>query len=111
MALTDPVNASNQSAVTVSGTGEAGTTANVSVDAGDPATGAVTATAAVSESGYSVTLDLSSLSNGTLTATVTFTDAAGNTGPVGTDTARKVGPPADRGPTDRQILRRQGDQP
>lgn len=89
VALTDPVNAANQSAVTVSGTGEAGTTADVSVDDEDSATAPVTATAAVSESGYSVTLDLSSLSDGTLTVTVTLTDVAGNTGPAGTTTATK----------------------
>lgn len=98
VALTDPVNAANQSAVTVSGTGEAGTTADVSVDDEDSATTPVAATAAVSESGYSVTLDLSSLSDGTLTATVSLTDAAGNTGLAGTDTARNVGRPVDRGP-------------
>ena len=58
----------------------------------------MTATAPVSGSGYSATLDLSSLSNGTLIATVSLTDAAGNTGLPATDTARKVGGPVDRGP-------------
>lgn len=92
------MNPGNHTAVAVSGTGEAGTMASISVDDEDPATAVVAGMAPVSASGYSATLDLSSLSNGTLTATVTLTDAAGNTGPAGTDTASKVGPPVDRRP-------------
>lgn len=110
--LSDPVNPRNQTAVAVSGMGSAqarpwapqgqllraGTMASISVDDEDPATAVVAAMAPVSASGYSATLDLSSLSNGTLTATVTLTDAAASTGPPGTDTARKVGPPVHAGP-------------
>ncbi len=95
--LTDRINPGNETAVGVSGTGEAGTTAAISADDEDAATPAVTATAQVSASGYSITLDLSGLSR-VVTATVTLTDAAGNTGPAGTDTAMKVGPPVDRSP-------------
>jgi len=69
--LTDPVNAANVSTVAIWGTGDPGTTANISVDDEDPANAAVTTTAPVSESGNSATLDLSSLADGTLTATVT----------------------------------------
>jgi hypothetical protein len=87
--LTDPVNAAIVRTSTVSGTGEAGTTANISIDDTNPATPAVNASVFVGPEGYSVTLDLSGLNDGTLTATVTLTDGAGNVSPSTTDTAIK----------------------
>ena len=92
--LTDPVNAANQATVAVSGSGEVTTRARIFVDDEDPTTPPVTTFVGVSEAGYSATLDLSSFTSGMLTATVTLRDPAGNTGPAGTATARKVGPPA-----------------
>ncbi len=90
------VNATNQAAVPVSGSGEAGTTAAISVDdAGNAATPPVTATIPVAADGtYGASLDLSSLSDSTLTATVTLTDAAGNASQPATATAKKSTAPA-----------------
>ena len=89
VSITDPINVANQATVVVSGTGEVGATANISVDDANAATPAVTTTASVGESGYSGSVDASSLDDGTITATVTLTDTGGNTGPAGTDTATK----------------------
>ncbi|HWH28218.1 MAG TPA: Ig-like domain-containing protein, partial [Mycobacteriales bacterium] len=88
----DRVNAGNVAAVTVGGTGERGSSVVVSVDDADPATSAVVAPAVtVSEAGSWTTaaLDLTSLSDGTLTASAVATDAAGNASPAGTDTVDK----------------------
>jgi hypothetical protein len=95
--MTDPVNNGNKSAVTVSGVAEPGSTVHVSVDdatPGSPVTGSTTAAAVTGN--YSVPLDVTSLADGTITATVTATDAAGNTtSPAVTDTATKdAGVPA-----------------
>ena len=44
---------------------------------------------------YSATLDLTSLSDGTITASVTITNSVNHTGPAGTDTATKnTAPPS-----------------
>ena len=88
--VADPIDASNETAVDVTGTGEDGATADISVDDTDPDTPAVTASVPVTTGSYVATLDLSSLSGGTITATVTLTDTAGNVGPPGSDTATKA---------------------
>ena len=94
VSITDPINVANQGNVVVSGTGEVGATANVRVDDANAATAPVLTTAPVSASGYSTSVDVSSLDDGTITATVTLTDTGGNTGPAGTDTATKNTTPA-----------------
>ena len=88
--LSDPVNAANTTTVTVSGVAEPGSTVNISIDdatAGSPLTD--TTTAHVTTGDYSESFDVTTLADGVLTATVTATDAAGNTSPAGTDTATK----------------------
>lgn len=85
--ITDPINAINQTEAKVSGMGEADTAA-VSVDDENPETSAVTATTSVESSTYSKTLDVSSLDDGTLTATVTLKNEAGE-GPAGTASGAK----------------------
>lgn len=74
------VNASNQGAVTVSGSAEPGSTVDISVDDADGGTSPVAgaATADPVTGAYSKILDLSTLSDGAITATVIATDAAGN---------------------------------
>jgi methionine-rich copper-binding protein CopC len=84
----DPIGPTNMAAVT--GSAQPGSTVNVSVDdtfgATPPETGQTTA----AENGsFSVPINVSTLGDGVLTATVTATDAAGNTGPSATDTATK----------------------
>ena len=98
MVLTDRVHPANQAAATISGTGRGAPPATSPSTTRIRRPRRVTAIVSVSASGYSAALDLSSLSIGTLVATVTLTDAAGNTGASGNDTATKVGPPLDRGP-------------
>lgn len=88
--LSDPINAANKTTVTVSGTAEPGTAIAVSVDdatAGDPLTQSTTADGTTGA--YTTTFDVTSLADGTLTATVKSTDAAGNISANGTDTALK----------------------
>ena len=89
VALEGPVGPANQSGVSVSGTGEAGTTASISVDDTNPATAAVTASTVVDGSGYRTTMDLTNLSDGTLTASVRLTDGSANTSPTATASATK----------------------
>lgn len=92
----DPITSGNESAVTVSGdVAENGATMNVSVDDESDATDPVTGSTTSASSAYSVPLDLSSLNQGTLTATVTATDAADNTSAEATATAvKETGAPA-----------------
>ncbi len=92
VALLAPINSVNQTVATVSGNvpGETAGTVSVSVDDTNGVTPAVMGLGPIDGSGnYSATLNLSSLDDGTLTATVAATDLAGNTGPDGTDTAMK----------------------
>ncbi len=89
VSITNPVNAGNQGAVGVTGLGEPGTTAIISVDDDDSRTAAVTTSTPVGTSGYGATLDLSSLTDGTVTVSVALTNAAGSTSPVSTATAIK----------------------
>ncbi|MBT2567161.1 hypothetical protein J7I84_11770 [Arthrobacter sp. ISL-85] len=74
--ITAPMYASKSSAVT--GTTEAGTVVSVTVR--DFALKPVTTQVTPIGTSWSTTMDISSLSDGTLTYTVTATDAAGNTG-------------------------------
>jgi hypothetical protein len=86
--LTDPIGPGNAATATVSGAAENGSTVDVSVNDTDAGTAPVTGSDA-SDGSYSVPVDVSSLSDGTLTATATATDAAGNVSTSGTDTAAK----------------------
>ncbi|MBP1235303.1 hypothetical protein JOE40_000771 [Arthrobacter sp. PvP102] len=72
------INVSNASTVPVSGSAETGATVTVTAsDSGAPHT--VTGTAASGTGTWSLTLDLRTLNQGTVTYTVTVKDAAGNT--------------------------------
>ncbi|QDG89375.1 OmpL47-type beta-barrel domain-containing protein [Pseudarthrobacter sp. NIBRBAC000502770] len=90
-AFTTPLpkaNVANTSRVTVGGTAEAGATINLT--ASDGAGHSVPGTAAASGSGaWSITMNLSSLNEGTVTFSATATDAAGNTGAARTATSIK----------------------
>ncbi len=88
--LTDPINLANATSVTVSGSGEANATANWSINdttIGIPVTGTtpINGVGAFSNGG----IDVSALLDGSVTATVTVTDAAGNTSTSATDVVLK----------------------
>lgn len=87
--LLDPINDTNKSNATITGTGEAGTTINYTINDGNDATAQKTGTGNVASDGViNLTgIDLAGLDGGVLTASVTLADSAGNTSPVGTDTA------------------------
>jgi len=88
-ALTNPINASNQAAAVVSGIGEPGTTATITVT-DTTATSALSATVPAGwDSNYRATFDLTSFSDGAVTASVVLADVAGNTSPAATATATK----------------------
>ncbi len=75
--VTDPINSSNQHAVTASGTGTAG--ANISLVASDGTHTATTQTTVNSSGAWSVSnFDVSTLSNGTITFTATASSTGGN---------------------------------
>jgi methionine-rich copper-binding protein CopC len=80
--------------VTLSGAGVTGTELTVSVDDSDAATAPVVTTTPVSSDAWSVPVDLSSLSDSTLTATAWETDAAGNPSTTVSDTQVKDTVPA-----------------
>jgi hypothetical protein len=81
------INLSNQSAAPLTISGEAGATAAYTVSDGAHA---VSGSALVGSAGsVSVSLNLSTLADGTLTATASLTDPARNVGPAGTTTATK----------------------
>ncbi len=77
--VTDPINANNADSFSASGTGEVGATISLVASDGTNATDARTTT--VSEFGiWSIEgIDVTALDDGTITFTVTATDAAGNT--------------------------------
>ncbi len=77
--VTDPINAAGQTAVTISGTGEAGATVSVVATDGVQSTSAMTVV--IDSSGdWSISgIDVSTLADGTITFNVTSTDDAGNT--------------------------------
>jgi len=84
------VNNATKASVTLSGTGEPNATFNYTIsDAGN--THQVTGTGTMSGAGtFSISgINLTSLTDGTITASVALTDAAGNIGPAGTTTAIK----------------------
>ena len=86
---TDPINNANQASVSISITGEVGTTVSGSVTS-DGGPGSVALTGVIPVGGtLTASYDLSSLPDGTLTASATLTDGAGNTSSAGTDTASK----------------------
>ncbi len=89
--LTDPVNATNQTSVMITGTGEANASVAFSIDDTNIGTPTVSGTGSVDGAGsISISgVDVSSLDDDTLTLSVVLTDAAGNTGPAGVDTTTK----------------------
>ena len=89
VALDALVGPGNQSTVRVLGTGETATTASILMDDTNPATAAVTTSTPVGATGYAASIDLSGLSDGTLTASVRLTDGAGNTSPTASASATK----------------------
>jgi hypothetical protein len=89
LSVPEHINAANAAAVPVSGTAEPGATISLTVrDAGS----AHTATAVTTASGtgaWSISPNLTSLTDGTVTYSATATDAAGNTGTAATLTGTK----------------------
>jgi len=87
--LLDPINDANKNSATITGTGEANTSVNYSIDDVNGNTSAKTGSGSVDGSGnINITnINLTGLDGGTLTATVYLTDIAGNSGTVGTDDA------------------------
>jgi len=89
--LLDPINSLNETAVTITGSGEAKASIVYSIE--DTNSNTVTGTSAVDNSGnINITgINVSTLNDGAVTATVTLTDQAGNSdaGSVGTDDATK----------------------
>ena len=78
-AVTDPVNNANKANTSASGTGEVGATISLVVDGGSVTSTTYTATV-TSNGTWSITgIDVSALPDGTITYTITATDAAGNT--------------------------------
>ncbi len=76
--VTDPINAANAAAVAASGTGDVGATVTLVATDGNNSTTEYTATVA-EDGAWSIDgIDVSSLNEGTLTYSVTATDAAGN---------------------------------
>ncbi|MDP1689730.1 MAG: Ig-like domain-containing protein, partial [bacterium] len=95
--LLDPINNANKASATLRIVGESGTTYNYSIDdAGNAGTTAVVGSGTLTGGDQTVTgISVSDLDDGTLTASVTLTDTATNTGNAGTDTATKdVGVPS-----------------
>jgi len=89
VSLTDPINIANQTAVIITGSGEADTTVNYSIK--DEDTNTVSGIDTVNGSGeINITsINVSTLSDGTLTLTVTLTDIANNISTPSIDTAIK----------------------
>lgn len=83
-----PINAANQAAITVSGTA-AGTTAFITVSDGPGGGADLTFNDTVGSGAYSNSFNVSTLLDGPITATVTSSDAAGNTGPTGSASTTK----------------------
>jgi len=84
----DPITDANKNSVTITGTGEADASVSYSIDDTDSGTSPITGNSSViGGSIYIAGIDLGSLSGGTITATVTVTDAAGNESDAGIDTA------------------------
>ncbi len=77
--VTNPVNIGNASSVTASGTGEAGAALSIVASDGTNSTAAQTTTVGAGGTWSVSGINLSALNDGTITFTVTATDAAGNT--------------------------------
>ena len=77
-AVTDPINAASSSAVSAAGSGEVGATISVVVSDGSNFSATYTATVDSSGNWSIAGIDVSTLDDGTLTFTITATDAAGN---------------------------------
>jgi hypothetical protein len=92
--VTDPINAANAASTTASGTGEAG--ANLSLTVGDGTNSTTEYTTTVEEDGtWSIEgIDVSGLDEGTLTYSVTATDAAGNESTASTTAEMDLTAPA-----------------
>ncbi len=90
---TDPVNQANVKKASISGTGDAGDTISVVVGDGTHNTTAVTTKVGTDGKWTISNLDLSSLSDGQITYTVTATDAAGNTTTVTKTATKKTAAP------------------
>lgn len=98
VSITNPINAANQQQVAVSGSGEEGTTAHISVDDTDPDTKAITAEATLSVSdastvNYTQSLDVSSLDDGKLTVSVTLSNDCGTSPATTADVVKDTRPP------------------
>lgn len=98
VSITDPINAANVQHVTVSGSGDPGTTAHISVDDTNPDTKAVTATATLASSDantadYTKLLDVSSLDDGKLTVSVMLSNGYGTSPAATADTTKDTQPP------------------
>lgn len=88
VAINNPINLANRTNVGLTISGEVGTTYNYSISDGvnTPITGTGTLTSAT----FNITgLDLSGLNDGTVSVSVTLTDAAGNTSSAGTYSSTK----------------------
>lgn len=84
------VNNTNKSAVTISGTAEAGATVALSIDDTDNATAAVTKSVTVGTDGnYTTTVDVTSLKDGEVTITATVKDVNGNSSSAATKKVTK----------------------
>ncbi len=77
--VTSPVNNSNASSTSASGTGEAGATISVVASDGSHTTSALTTTVSAAGTWTLTGINLTTLTDGTITYTATATDAAGNT--------------------------------
>jgi hypothetical protein len=86
---TNPVNAANQTAVSIHGTGEAGTTVAVVISDGPNETGPFTVVVAGDGTWSISSLDVTMLDDGVLTFLVFATDTSGNESEVEFDTADK----------------------
>jgi hypothetical protein len=76
--VTDPIDSGNEASVVISGTGEAGATITVVATDGNLTTIAYMTTVAQGGAWSINNVDVSMLADGTITFTVTATDAAGN---------------------------------
>ena len=92
--VTSPINMKNLHATTAQGTGKAGANISVVASEGTHSTKPSTAVVAADET-WSATVDVGTLSDGTITYSATASDAAGNSSPPTTLTAIKdTAPPA-----------------
>jgi len=87
--LVDPITDSNKGEVTITGSGEANASISYSINDTNSETNPVTGTGSVGPSGAIIVngINLGSLDGGTITASMTLTDLAGNESVPGEDTA------------------------